>query len=34
MDYSQWRIQSFLGQTGYILELPLPLSASMVGGDF
>ena len=22
MDYSQWRIQSFFGQTGYILELP------------
>ena len=26
----QWLIQSFFGQTGYILEFPLPLSATMV----
>ena len=26
----QWHIQSFFGQTGKILEFPLPLSATMV----
>ena len=30
----QWRIQSFFGQTGYILEFHLPLSATIVGGNF
>ena len=24
----------FFGQTGYILEFPLPLSSTMVGGNF
>ena len=24
----------FFGQTGYILEFPLPLSATMFGGNF
>ena len=34
MKQIQWRIQSFFGQIGYILEFPLPLSATMIGRNF